>query len=55
MDVTLSLQEAAVQVVKKLDSWGLNAVKMLPNLVVAIIVLVIFWYLALLWDGWRVG
>jgi small conductance mechanosensitive channel len=47
MDATLSLQEAAVQVVKKLDSWGLNAVKMLPNLLVAIIVFTIFWFFAL--------
>ncbi len=47
MDVTLSLQKAAAQVVAKLDSWGLNAVKMLPNLVVAIIVLILSWLMAI--------
>ena len=47
MDATLDLQEAAVQVIKKLNEWGLGAVKMLPNLVVAVIVFVIFWLLAL--------
>ena len=47
MDATLNLQEAAVQVVKKLNEWGLSAVKMLPNLVVAVIVFVIFWLLAI--------
>ena len=38
MDATSKLQNAATQVVDKLDKWGLNAVKMLPNLVVAVIV-----------------
>jgi small conductance mechanosensitive channel len=47
MDITLDLQKAATQVVKKLDDWGLNAVKMLPNLMVAIIVLILFWLVAL--------
>ena len=47
MDVTLDLQKAATQVVNKLDGWGLNAVKMLPNLVVAIIVLTLFWLMAI--------
>jgi small conductance mechanosensitive channel len=47
MDVTLDLQKAAAQVVKKLDGWGLDAVKMLPNLVVAVIVLTLFWVVAL--------
>jgi small conductance mechanosensitive channel len=46
MDVTLDLQKAATQVVKKLDDWGLNAVKMLPNLVVAVIVLALSGILA---------
>ncbi len=47
MDITFDLQKAATQVVKKLDDWGLNAVKMLPNMIVAIIVLIIFWLVAL--------
>ncbi len=50
MDVTLDLQKAATQVVDKLDTWGLNAVKMLPNLVVAIIVLIFFWLVAIVAD-----
>jgi small conductance mechanosensitive channel len=48
MDLTLDLQKAATQVVKKLDDWGLNAVKMLPNLVVAVFVLIFFWLVAIL-------
>ena len=40
MDATLNLQKAATPVIDKLDKWGLSAVKMLPNLVVAVIVLV---------------
>lgn len=47
MDVTLDLQKAATQVVKKLDDWGLNAVKMLPNLMVAAFVLILFWLIAM--------
>lgn len=39
MDATLDLQKAANQVVDKLNGWGLGAIKMLPNLVVAVIVL----------------
>jgi small conductance mechanosensitive channel len=46
MNPTLDLQKAASQVVSKLDSWGLNAIKMLPNLVVAIIVLTVSGILA---------
>ena len=41
MDATLNLQKAATPVIDKLNRWGLNAVKMLPNLVVAVIVLVL--------------
>jgi small conductance mechanosensitive channel len=41
MNPTLSLQKAVAQVIAKLDAWGLSAVKMLPNLVVALIVLTI--------------
>ena len=41
MDATLDLQKAAAQVVDKLNGWGLNAIKMLPNLVVAVIVLIL--------------
>jgi len=40
MDATLNLQKAAAPVIDKLNAWGLNAVKMLPNLVVAVIVLI---------------
>ncbi len=40
MDATLNLQKAATPVIDKLNKWGLSAVKMLPNLVVAVIVLV---------------
>lgn len=47
MDVTVDLQKAATQVVNKLDAWGLNAVKMLPNLVVAAFVLILFWLMAM--------
>jgi small conductance mechanosensitive channel len=46
MDVTLDLQKAATQVVKKLNGWGLNAINMLPNLVVAFIVLALSGILA---------
>jgi small conductance mechanosensitive channel len=46
MDVTWDLQKAATQVVGKLNAWGLSAVKMLPNLVVAVIVLAISGILA---------
>ena len=48
MDATLSLQKAASQVVAKLNTWIINAIKMLPNLVVAIFVLAIFWFAAVL-------
>ena len=41
MDATLNLQKAATPVIDKLNGWVLNAVKMLPNLVVAIIVLIL--------------
>lgn len=47
MDATLDLQKAATQVVGKLNVWGLGAVKMLPNLVVALIVLAISGVLAI--------
>jgi small conductance mechanosensitive channel len=47
MDITVDLQKAATQVVKKLDDWGLNAAKMLPNLVVAVLVLVLFWLISM--------
>ena len=47
MDVTLDLQKAAAQVVDKLNAWGLDAVKMLPNLVVAVIVLTLAWLVAI--------
>lgn len=47
MDATLSIQKAATQVVNKLNGWGLSAVKMLPNLVVALIVLIFFWLLSI--------
>ena len=43
MDANLNLQSAVNPVIKKLDGWGIEAIKMLPNLVVALIVLVIFW------------
>lgn len=46
IESTLTMKEAAGQVIKKLDSWALTTVKMLPNLVVALIVLVIFWLLS---------
>ena len=46
VDTTLSLQHAATQVVKKIDSWVLTAAQMLPNLLVAIIVLALFWLTA---------
>ena len=47
VDTTLSLQHAATQVVKKIDSWVLTAAQMLPNLLVAIIVLGVFWLAAM--------
>lgn len=46
MDATLNLQKAAAQVVDKLNGWSLNAIKMLPNLVVAVIVLILSWLVA---------
>jgi small conductance mechanosensitive channel len=46
MEATSSLEKAASQVVSKLDGWVIGAVKMLPNLVVAIIVLALFWLAA---------
>ncbi len=46
MDTTMGLQKAASPVIGKLDKWALDAVKMLPNLVVAVIVLAIFWLAA---------
>ena len=46
VDTTLSFQRAATQVVKKIDSWALEAAQMLPNLLVAIIVIVLFWLVA---------
>ena len=48
MEATVSLQKAASQVVAKLDAWVIDGVKMLPNLVVALIVLGMFWFAAVL-------
>lgn len=48
MNVTLDLQKAAAQVIDKLNGWGISAAKMLPNLVVAIIVLIFFWLVAII-------
>jgi small conductance mechanosensitive channel len=45
MSLNLSLQQALKQVVKKLDTWFNYTFTMLPNLVVAIIALIIFWIL----------
>ena len=47
MDVTVDVQKAAGQVVDKLNGWGLGAAKMLPNLVVAVFVLIFFWLVAM--------
>ena len=47
VDTTLT-SRAATQVVKKVDSWVLTAAQMLPNILVAIIVLVLFWLAAML-------
>lgn len=41
MDTGVSFGKAMTQVIKKLDDWGTLTLKMLPNLVVAVIVLVI--------------
>ena len=41
MDPGLSLGKALTQLINKLDSWAILTVKMLPNIVVALIVLVI--------------
>jgi small conductance mechanosensitive channel len=43
MEASFNLANAIAPVIKKLNSWGVDTIKMLPNLVVAIIVLVIFW------------
>ena len=43
MEAPVDLSNAISPVIKKLNSWGVGAIKMLPNLVVAIIVLAIFW------------
>jgi small conductance mechanosensitive channel len=48
MQANVNLENAVSPVIKKLNSWGIDAIKMLPNMVVAIIVLVIFWVLGLL-------
>ncbi len=40
-EATTSVQKAVEQVINKVDSWAVLTVKMLPNLVVAVIVLVI--------------
>jgi len=41
VEATLSLQKAIGQVANKLDGWAILIIKMLPNLVVAVILLVI--------------
>lgn len=41
MDTGISFGKAMTQVIKKLDDWGTLTIKMLPNLVVAVIILVI--------------
>jgi small conductance mechanosensitive channel len=43
MEAKINWQDATTPVIKKLNSWGIDAIKMLPNLVVAMIILVIFW------------
>lgn len=43
MSQQIEVNEAFQPVVEKLDSWGDTLIAMLPNLVVAIIVLVLFW------------
>jgi hypothetical protein len=40
-EATLSLQKAVGQLFTKLDGWATLTIKMLPNLVVAVILLVI--------------
>ena len=40
-EATLSLQKALAQVINKLEGWGVLTIKMLPNLVLAVIILVI--------------
>ncbi len=46
MEATLNLEKALTQVVNKLNGWVIATFKMLPNLVVAIMVIVLFWILA---------
>lgn len=48
MEPKINWQDATTPVIKKLNSWGIEAIKMLPNMVVAIIVLVIFWLLGMI-------
>jgi small conductance mechanosensitive channel len=47
MEANLEWKSAATPVIKKLNSWGIESIRMVPNLVVAIIVLVIFWLLGI--------
>jgi small conductance mechanosensitive channel len=41
MEPASSLRQAGAQLLKKLDEWGVLTVKMLPNLIVAVMVLII--------------
>ncbi len=43
----LTLEKAFAQVMDKLINWGVIIIKMLPNLVVAVIVLILFWVLSI--------
>ena len=47
LESSLPLKVAAGHVIEKLNVWAVTAVKMLPNLVVALIVLVIIWILSI--------
>ena len=47
LESSLTLKVAASHVADKLNAWGVTAVKMLPNLVVALVVLFIIWVLSI--------
>jgi small-conductance mechanosensitive channel len=46
MNPSLTLEKAFAQLVDKLNNWLTLAIKMLPNLVVAIVILIFFWILS---------
>lgn len=46
LESSMTLKSAAGHVVEKLNAWGVAAAKMLPNMVVGVIIIIIFWILS---------